>query len=78
MLRDLGHPHDRTGSDPHGFVTVESASQPRAGTYPGGMGNIGDERERIEVLPLQEPAEQPHPQQPAKPAEPARQPAPAK
>jgi hypothetical protein len=42
------------------------------------MGNIGDERKRIEVLPLQAPTEQPHPQQPAKPAEPARQPAPAK
>ncbi len=42
------------------------------------MGNIGDERKRIEVLPLQTPSERPQPQQPAKPAEPVRQPAPAK
>jgi hypothetical protein len=42
------------------------------------MGNIGDERKRIEVLPLPEPREQPQPQQPPAPAEPARRPAPVK
>jgi hypothetical protein len=41
------------------------------------MGNIGDERRRIKVLPARDPNDNP-PAQPVAPAEPSREPAPAK
>jgi hypothetical protein len=43
--------------------------------YCRGMGNIGEERRRIEVLPA--PAPVPEPATPTAPAEPAERPAPA-
>jgi hypothetical protein len=43
------------------------------------MGNIGDERKRIEVLPSTEPGTTEHPPVPARePEQPAREPQPAR
>jgi hypothetical protein len=67
-------------ADPHGFITLARAiARPGADSL-STMGNIGEERRRIEVLPLTAPDAPPRrePESPERPIRPDREAEPAR